>query len=37
MYAPQSSQQNPRFGKLREIHRPFFYLDPEKWKPQILQ
>ena len=37
MYPPQSSQKSPRFGKLREICWPFFDLDPEKWKPQILQ
>ena len=34
MYPPKVV---PRFGKLREIRRPFFDLDHEKWKPQILQ
>ena len=37
MYPPQSKSKGPRFGKLCEIHRPYFVLDPEKWKPQILQ
>ena len=36
MYPPKVVK-NPRFGKLREIRWPFFDLDPEKWKPQILQ
>ena len=34
---PPKVVKNPCFGKLREIHRPFFDLDHEKWKPQILQ
>ena len=37
MYPPQSIQKAPRFGKLREIRRPFLYLDHEEWKPQISQ
>ena len=36
MYPPKVVK-SPRFGKLREIRRPFFNLDHEKWKPQILQ
>ena len=36
MYPPKVVKK-PRFGKLREIRRPFFNLDPEKWKPQTLQ
>ena len=36
MYPPKVSK-SPRFGKLRKIRRPFFNLDHEKWKPQILQ
>ena len=36
MYPPKVVL-NPRFGKLREICRPFFDLDPEKWKPQVSQ
>ena len=34
---PPKYSKGPRFGKLREIRRPFFDLDHEKWKPQILQ
>ena len=30
-------KKNPRFDKLREICPPFFDLDYEKWKLQILQ
>ena len=37
MYPPKVVKKSPRFGKLHEIHRPFFDLDHEKWKPQILQ
>ena len=36
MYPPKVVKR-PHFSKLREIHRPFFDLDHEKWKPQILQ
>ena len=36
MYPPKVVKK-PRFGKLHEIRQPFFNLDPEKWKPQILQ
>ena len=36
MYSPKVSK-SPHFGKLCEIRRPFFNLDHEKWKPQILQ
>ena len=35
MYPPKVVK-SPRFGKLREIRRPFFDLDHEKWKPQNL-
>ena len=34
---PPKYSKGPRFGKLCEIRRPFFDLDHEKWKPQILQ
>ena len=34
---PPKYSKSPHFGKLRELRRPFFDLDPEKWKPQILQ
>ena len=34
---PPKQSKSPHFGKLREICWPFFDLDPEKWKPQILQ
>ena len=34
---PPKLSKSSHFGKLREIHRPFFNLDHEKWKPQILQ
>ena len=34
---PPKYSKSPRFGKLREIRQPFFNLDHEKWKPQILQ
>ena len=37
MYPPKVVKKSPRFGKLRKIRWPFFDLDPEKWKPQILQ
>ena len=37
LYPPQSFQNCPHFGKLREIHRPFFDLNNEKWNPQISQ
>ena len=37
MYPPQVVKKSPHFGKLREIHPPFFDLDYEKWKLQILQ
>ena len=37
MYPPRSIQKAPPFGKLREIRRPFLYLDHEEWKPQISQ
>ena len=36
MYPPKVSK-SPHFGKLHEIHQPFFNLDHKKWKPQILQ
>ena len=36
MYPPKVVKR-PRFSKLREIRQPFFDLDHEKWKPQILQ
>ena len=35
--SPQNIQNAPNFGKLREIRRPFLYLDHEEWKTQILQ
>ena len=35
--SPQKYPKCPHFGKLREIRRPFLYLDHEKWKPQISQ
>ena len=35
--SPQNIQNAPHFGKLREIRRPFLYLDHEEWKPQISQ
>ena len=34
---PPKYSKCPHFGKLREIHRPFLYLDHEEWKPQISQ
>ena len=34
---PPKYSKGPRFGKLREIRRPFFDLDHEKCKPQISQ
>ena len=34
---PPKWSKGPRFGKLCKIRRPFFNLDHEKWKPQILQ
>ena len=37
LYPPQSFQNCPHFGKLREIRRPFFDLNNEKWNPQISQ
>ena len=37
LYPPQSFQNCPHFGKLREILRPFFDLNNEKWNPQISQ
>ena len=30
MYPPKIVKKAPRFGKLREIHRPFFNLDHKK-------
>ena len=36
MYPPKVVKK-PRFSKLREIRRPFFDLDHEKWKAQISQ
>ena len=36
MYPPKVVKR-PHFGKLREICQPFFDLNHEKWKPQILQ
>ena len=36
MYPPKVVKK-PRFSKLHEIRQPFFDLDHEKWKPQILQ
>ena len=36
MYPPKVVK-SPRFGKLREIRRPFLDLDHENWKPQISQ
>ena len=37
LVSPQSFQNCPHFGKLREIRRPFLDLNNEKWKPQISQ
>ena len=37
LYPPQSFQNCPHFGKLRENRRPFFNLNNEKWNPQISQ
>ena len=34
---PPKYSKCPHFGKLREIRRPFLYLDHEEWKPQISQ
>ena len=34
---PPKKSKSPRFSKLHEIRQPFFDLDHEKWKPQILQ
>ena len=34
---PPKYSKCPHFGKLREIRRPFLYLDHEEWKPKILQ
>ena len=36
LYPPKIFKM-PHFGKLREIRRPFLYLDHEEWKPQISQ
>ena len=36
MYPPKVVK-SPRFSKLREIRRPFFDLDNEKWKPHVYQ
>ena len=33
LVSPQSFQNCPHFGKLREIRRPFLDLNNEKWKP----
>ena len=37
LVSPQSFQNCPHFSKLREIHRPFFDLNNEKFNPQISQ
>ena len=37
LYPPQNIQNAPNFSKLREIRRPFLYLDHEEWKTQISQ
>ena len=37
LYPPKNISSAPHFGKLREIRRPFLYLDHKKWKPQISQ
>ena len=38
LYPPKVFFKNcPHFGKLREIRRPFFDLNNEKWNPQISQ
>ena len=37
LVSPQSFYNCPRFGKLREIRRPFFDLNNEKWNPPISQ
>ena len=37
LVSPQSFLNCPHFGKLREIRRPFFDLNNEKWNPQISQ
>ena len=37
LVSPQSFQNCPHFGKLREIRRPFFDLNNEKWDPKISQ
>ena len=34
---PKFSKLPPHFGKLREIRRPFFDLNNEKWNPPISQ
>ena len=37
MYLPQSSQKAPVLTNYVKFCQPFFDLDHEKWKPQILQ
>ena len=37
LYPPKVFKIAPHFGKLREIRRPFFHLNNEKWNPQISQ
>ena len=37
LYPPKVFKIAPHFGKLREICRPFFDLNNEKWNPQISQ
>ena len=33
LYPPKVFKTAPHFGKLREIRRPFFDLNTEKWNP----
>ena len=37
LYPPKVFKNCPHFGKLREIRRPFFDLNNEKWNPPISQ
>ena len=37
LYPPKVFKIAPHFGKLREIRRPFFDLNNEKWNPPISQ
>ena len=37
LYPPKVFKIAPISAKLREIRRPFFHLNNEKWNPQISQ